>query len=595
MRAGFVPFPLSTRNSVPALEHLIKKTSSVYICGSTLTPGRSATALQEATSSVLSLLPSIQLLEAPRYTDLYPRLGSGLVKPYDAVEDAAQTPVLPTIQSFPEYASITTDSAIMFIHSSGSTTFPKPIPMSHRFWVGVCRNAVEGWLGPTVSTRLGMMGLPSFHGMGLYFMLGAASAWGTISLMLRPSEVPIAPSSDRVLEACKRSHPDCLITVPSFCVAWSQDDDALKYLASVKAVRYGGAPLPQEAGDRLVKAGVNLLTGYGLTELGIVFKFRLGRENSEDWNYGELCPSLKVELVPEGNDLYRLVVMDCEAHPVAVFTDPEVRAFDTNDLLEPHPSGNGLWKIIGRADDQIMMSNGEKTNPGPMEHIISGNPNVQACMMFGRARTQAGIAVEPAEHIQVTNEAGRADFLSLIWQDIEKANAMAPQHSRIFKELVLVVDPERKPLARTAKGTVFRTRALQQYAAEIDALYTAAEQPSTGTIRWADPPEVWDEPAVHSFVARVVNGIMRPQLRNGVPGPGRIEPSRDLFEQGCDSLQATYIRAAVEGAISCRPSATAKERPDGASSSTSVPLNLVYRYPSIDRLAGYVMQRFAGR
>lgn len=38
----------------------------------------------------------------------------------------------------------------------------------------------------------------------------------------------------------------------------------------------------------------------------------------------------------------------------------------TGDLLSPHPIKKGFYKVVGRADDQIMHSTGEKTNPGPL-------------------------------------------------------------------------------------------------------------------------------------------------------------------------------------------------------------------------------------
>ena len=37
-----------------------------------------------------------------------------------------------------------------------------------------------------------------------------------------------------------------------------------------------------------------------------------------------------------------------------------VGAYDTNDIVSPHPTQEGLWKVIGRADEQIMHSTGEK-------------------------------------------------------------------------------------------------------------------------------------------------------------------------------------------------------------------------------------------
>ena len=38
-------------------------------------------------------------------------------------------------------------------------------------------------------------------------------------------------------------------------------------------------------------------------------------------------------------------------------------AYATSDLVVAHPTKPGLWKIIGRADEQIILSNGEKVRP----------------------------------------------------------------------------------------------------------------------------------------------------------------------------------------------------------------------------------------
>lgn len=37
-----------------------------------------------------------------------------------------------------------------------------------------------------------------------------------------------------------------------------------------------------------------------------------------------------------------------------------VPAFDTNDLVQRHPKNHSLYRVVGRADDQIMLSTGEK-------------------------------------------------------------------------------------------------------------------------------------------------------------------------------------------------------------------------------------------
>lgn len=37
-----------------------------------------------------------------------------------------------------------------------------------------------------------------------------------------------------------------------------------------------------------------------------------------------------------------------------------IDAYATSDLVTPHPTKKGLYKIVGRTDDQIMHSTGEK-------------------------------------------------------------------------------------------------------------------------------------------------------------------------------------------------------------------------------------------
>lgn len=37
-------------------------------------------------------------------------------------------------------------------------------------------------------------------------------------------------------------------------------------------------------------------------------------------------------------------------------------AYTTSDLVLPHPTKAGLWRLVGRTDEQIILSNGEKVN-----------------------------------------------------------------------------------------------------------------------------------------------------------------------------------------------------------------------------------------
>jgi hypothetical protein len=79
---------------------------------------------------------------------------------------------------------------------------------------------------------------------------------------------------------------------------------------------------------------------------------------------------------------------------------PEDEGYATKDIFKPHPTKKGLWKLyvylyiqnvselitlnflaslsmvlsIGRVDDVIIHSSGEKTVPPPMEFIMLNSP-----------------------------------------------------------------------------------------------------------------------------------------------------------------------------------------------------------------------------
>lgn len=75
---------------------------------------------------------------------------------------------------------------------------------------------------------------------------------------------------------------------------------------------------------------------------------------------------------------------------------PDVLGFATRDLFVPHPTQPGLWRPVGRSDDVLVLHNGLKVVPTPMEALISSHPDVDGAVMFGRERDQVGLLVQPA-------------------------------------------------------------------------------------------------------------------------------------------------------------------------------------------------------
>ncbi|KAJ7844462.1 hypothetical protein B0H13DRAFT_2411530 [Mycena leptocephala] len=124
----------------------------------------------------------------------------------------------------------------------------------------------------------------------------------------------------------------------------------------------------------------------------------------------------------------------------------------------------------------------------------------------------------------------------------------------------------------TAKMTVRRQAVIADYEDEIATLYETVEQTATLNI----PSLVeWDAASTLDFVRNAVHNIMANDLGD----------DEDIFQHGCDSLQATWIRNGLLGAL--RDLAQLDRRRDTG--------NFVYEYPTISHLAAFVFGMASGQ
>lgn len=62
-----------------------------------------------------------------------------------------------------------------------------------------------------------------------------------------------------------------------------------------------------------------------------------------------------------------------------------------------------------------MLSTGEKTNPGPMESIIRGHPDVKNAIYFGRGRFHNGVLIELNQPHNISTNADLSDMRNRVW------------------------------------------------------------------------------------------------------------------------------------------------------------------------------------
>ncbi|KAJ7045929.1 putative aminoadipate reductase [Mycena alexandri] len=551
MKAGYVPYLISPRNSAPAVVKLLEDVNCHQVLATKVTL---ASLLSEVQHHLERKEYSIIVEEIAETQTLFPRLGQETSSDH-----------------FNAYESETPQNDLsdvaFYLHSSGSTGFPKTIPQTQQsilHWASFQCITDLRLHRPTL--RIGATMLPSFHTLGIYFQLLVplvALCVTNVAPPVYPSNgsLPYVPSPASALEHARATGCNSIITIPAILEVWASNPDSVAFLRGLSVVWFSGGTLSAPVGNELARSGVALTSVYGGTEFGAPsHTVPLAKDVADgDWMYIRFDSRANIRWVAHGDGLHEAVFLATEKHRPAVRNLAEEEGFATADLFERHPTKD-LWKVVSRADDVLVLSSGEKVVPGPAEDIISSSSLVSTCMIFGREQHQVGLIVQPAQPIPSADPVKISEFKQGLHQIIEEANHINPAFARIFPHMVVVTE-EGKPLVRNAKGAMHRKASLLAFEVEIANLYREAK---SGHIDETMAPlrSGFTQAELSEWLCQQVSRLSNTEIR----------PDADLFEQGLDSLTVSSLRHQIISSPEL-------------GSVDQVTLDWIYEHPSIDAIS----------
>ncbi|KAI1432912.1 hypothetical protein GGR50DRAFT_696631 [Xylaria sp. CBS 124048] len=462
------------------------------------------------------------------------------------------------------------------LHTSGSTGIPTPIVTRHgmlangdRYQGKVDSKGRKNWLHSlSDGVTRNLIPMPLFHAAGLYAFLTITLYYATPVALGLPDR-PLTP--DTVIESVQNVDVTAVFLPPAILEEMSRNDSHVKELAKLK-VFFAGGTLSTEAGNSLVARGVHLGSIISSTEC-FPFAFH-AQTDPKLWQYFLIdSEDFGVDWRKVDENVYRLVCIRREKSQGMqgfFYTFPDRQEFDTKDLYKPHPTLPDHWIYVGRFDNIIVFSSGEKLNPVTIEDTVTHHPEINGVLVAGSGRFQPCLILEPVT--QPANEEEANALIERVWPLVATANEQTVAHGQIGREYVMLTTAE-KPFPRAGKGTIQRASAIKMYAEEINKLYAAAEAASN-----LEAPEL--NLSSEEGLARSIRSL----FGSRIGFKGELDSETDFFSSGVDSIQvislSRLLRTGLEAA--------------GYFIDSAVLTPAIYSHPTSQRLAEYILSRISG-
>ncbi|PRP76018.1 hypothetical protein PROFUN_01734 [Planoprotostelium fungivorum] len=519
LKLGYLPLLISPRNAPAAIIHLVQTSDSVGLVYN-LGVSSSIDEASRSSSFLAHLMPDLKTLpEPPLYMTR---------KPCDDP-----------------------NAHFLRLHSSGSTGFPKIVPLRSNVFTHLAGD--KEWLP---EGKLVLQMFPHYHIGGVGISFGYAVVRGC-PIILPTGIWP--PRVDQIAKLIKTFSPDVSLMSPlhmEHLLPLIRKDDTLSDVLRPRLLTGGGAALPHAVATELRDMGIRVIGNYGATEaIGMMASVRMedGRTSYPAMAFCHHKPHHFIR-VDGGEEMELVVSKECPTLVPEMANTPD-GDYIIGDLFirdeRNAPDGRPLYIYTGRKDDTLVHSTGEKTSALSMEQNIQSHCDVTVRVsVLGQDKSHTCAVVE----IMNVDDRDENEIRSAVLRAVESANKLAPSHSRIYEDMVYVLEKGRS-LPSTDKGNPMRKAVLKQYEREIEDLYYNFES-----------GKCHHDMTSHSRVREVLHDKVCRALRLQ-----RVEGDRDFFSLGLDSLGAMSITNLISHRID-----------------PSISSNCIYEYPTLDGLSDHV-------
>lgn len=412
--------------------------------------------------------------------------------------DNTPAPVYPYTKNFEQARK----DPCLVLHTTGSTGLPKPITWkleilsTYEAWRTI--PPVDGYIPTTEvyqESRRAYNCMPLFHTSGLNTSITMSLLLGVTTVYGSAGVVPHAAYAD---EMHQLAGVDASIGPPAVYDDLIHDPASLERLHNFRYILVCGgmfsfvflhvsvtyfrftAPISQLAGD-IISEQTRVISNFGATETACLPRLAPA---IKDWQYYYWHPSHSgIEMRDHKDGLFELILVrdpKLDLYQGIFSTFPDLQEYSMNDLYSKHPdpAKGFLYRWTSRADDVVVLSNGENLAPALMEASLKSSTAVKGAMVVGHGRFEPAALVDLGDS-PPENVGDRQTILKELEPGINEANKAAPAHGQLDPQHVLFTKKDR-PLRYLGQGKIQRPQTFQQYEEDIEMLYQAAEDEPLG-------------------------------------------------------------------------------------------------------------------
>lgn len=455
------------------------------------------------------------------------------------------------------------EKIFLIIHSSGTTAFPKAIRWSNRFQFynlqATLYNQIQKGYTKYIEDENDILVAitPSWHMFGTFSNFSPLLCGSSYFYF---EQFP--PSATEVIHTIKRENITRLNAPPYYInqmVHYMKETGDMERFQKMKLIFSGGAPISKDIDDFISKHKLNFQMLYAMSECCNLMASDMSEKkiNSNIYLFNQDC-HMYTYLEHFDGDRYQLIIKAGApflASSIALRSNGD---YATKDLFTESPLVKYGYTYVGRADDTLIMVNGEKTNPLPMEDIIKTNPLVSHCTVIGEALPCTAALIEL--NFDTVKSHCLDVVLERVHQTVNKANEFAPSYSTILPQMVKII-PFDKHLPTTDKGTVSRKRAIQQFQEDVDDMYEKFLYGNKKRKINGDAPVKTSNREIYTAVINAVHHVLGENIA--------IHEEDSLFKQGLNSIRSIQLTNRLSEHFA------------------DIPQDLLYDYSSVKEIVQY--------